>query len=227
MNEESKVIRNVAFCPHCGNRAPQKLVYRQRYRGVWFSVNGDVSKEEDSELPGPTYYYVVVCETCNEVLVYHSVGVPASHFSEADLVYPEPGELHYSVPDVVANCYKEAARIKNLAPNAFAVQIRRALEALCEDRGVNERTLARSLNVLAERGEIPATLAEMTDILRLLGNIGAHAADQSVKPGHVHVMDDFFKAVVEYVYVAPYKLQEFRKKLERFRRQPPHTDESN
>lgn len=56
----------------------------------------------------------------------------------------------------------------------------------------------------------------MTDVLRLLGNIGAHAAGQSVKLGHVRAIDDFFRAIIEYVYVAPSKLKEFRDRLERF-----------
>ena len=50
----------------------------------------------------------------------------------------------------------------------------------------------------------------MTDVLRLLGNIGAHAVEQSIKPIHVIVIDDFFHLIIEYVYVAPSKLKEFR-----------------
>ena len=169
----------------------------------------------DTDLPSA--YYVAVCETCNEVLLYHAIfSVEDKDFPFADLLWPDPGVLHEAVPKTVADCYSEAARIKNLAPNAFAVQIRRALEAICDDRDTNREVLQRRLQELASRGEIPSILAEMTDVLRLLGNIGAHATDQSVKPGHVQAIDDFFRAVVEYVYVAPSKLKEFRDRLEHF-----------
>jgi len=174
----------------------------------------------------PCAYYVAVCETCGEILLYRALAVPVEDkdFSLAHLIWPDPG-LHRAVPKVVTECYAEAAKIKNLAPNAFAVQIRRALEALCDDRGAKKGTLRHRLQDLASRGEIPPVLAEMTDALRLLGNIGAHATDQNVKPLHVLAIDDFFRAIIEYVYVAPSKLKEFRDRLEKFgRKQAAESD---
>ena len=207
-----ETIRRVAFCPHCGNRAPQRLIHTQEYLGQGYSRDGSM----DNNIP--CAYYVAVCETCNEILLYDVFGdiVEDKDFHRADLVWPDPGVLHKSVPKAIAECYVEAARIKNLAPNAFAVQIRRALEALCDDRGAKKGVLQLRLQDLASRSEIPPVLAEMTDVLRLLGNIGAHAADQSVKPGHVLAIDDFFRVIIEYVYVAPSKLKEFRDWYEGF-----------
>jgi len=208
-----KIIRRVAFCPHCGNRAPQRLIHTQEHEEQGYSMNGSLT---DVHLPSACY--VAVCETCNNVLLYQAVIhiVEDENFHLADLIWPDRGVLPEAVPKAIAECYAEAARIKNLAPNAFAVQIRRALEALCDDRGTKKGTLQHRLQDLASRGEIPPVLVEMTDVLRLLGNIGAHAADQSVKPGHVQAIDDFFRAIIEYVYVAPSKLKEFRDRLADF-----------
>jgi glutamate-1-semialdehyde aminotransferase len=114
----------------------------------------------------------------------------------------------------VRRCYEEAAAIQRLAPNAFANQIRRALEALCRDRSAAGNTLAANLRDLAARGEIPAVLAEMTDILRLFGNIGSHADEANVEAGDVDAIDEFFRAVVEYVYVAPHRVSEVRARVE-------------
>ena len=50
-------------------------------------------------------------------------------------MWPAKGELHAAVPDRVKEVYREAARIKKLSANGFANQIRRALEAVCKDRG--------------------------------------------------------------------------------------------
>jgi len=65
---------------------------------------------------------------------YQAVGhiLEAKYFDQAELIYPPSGELHKSVAERVAKIYKEATRNKTLSQNAFAVQIRRALEALCE-----------------------------------------------------------------------------------------------
>ncbi len=114
-------------------------------------------------------------------------------------------------------CYDEASRIKTLAPNAFAVQIRRALEALCDDRGATASNLQKRLESLVKKGEIPPVLAEMTAIVRLLGNVGAHPSEERVRPTDTWVIDDFFRAVIEYVYVAPSRVKEFRNRLQKVR----------
>jgi hypothetical protein len=206
-------IRKVEFCPHCGNRAPQKLVYSQHCRDVGWAVGG--GEEYDLAVD----YFIAVCETCNHILVYQGMEDYADeeHFTHADLVYPRSGQLDKSVPAAIHNIYEEAFRIKEVAPNAFAVQIRKGLEALCEDRGEKDGTLQKRLNSLASKGEIPSVLAEVSDILRLLGNAGAHAKEHSVHPSQVHAVDEFFRTVIEYVYVAPNRLKDFRASLDAFR----------
>lgn len=218
-----EIIRRVVFCPHCGNRAPQRLIHTQEYLGKSYLMDGSLA---DDDLP--CAYYVAVCETCNEILLYHEVDPSGDDkdFHLTDLIWPDLGVLHIAVPKAVAGCYEEAARIKNLAPNAFAVQIRRALEALCDDRSAKKGNLVHRLQDLASQGEIPPILAEMTDVLRLLGNIGAHVADRSVKPGHVNAIDGFFRAIIEYVYVAPSKLKRFRDTLDRLRSKQDNSDDA-
>jgi len=166
----------------------------------------------------PSAYFVVACETCGEILLYDAIiDIPEDEdFHLARLVWPKPGGLHSAVPKAVAECYAEAAIIRNRAPNAFAVQIRRSLEALCDDRGAKKGSLQLRLEDLSSKGDIPPVLAKMTKVLRLLGNIGAHAANQSIKQGHVQAINDFFRAIIEYVYVAPSKLKEFQDRLKRF-----------
>lgn len=201
-------FKHTKFCPHCGNISPQKLVYTHRcYEKEW---------TQDGEVFGlPAVYFVAICCTCDGILLYADYGdIPeADDFSKCSLLWPSI-ELHTSVPPSISEIYNEAARIKQLAPNAFATQIRRALESVCEDRKARAGNLNVRLKDLADRGEIPPTLAEVTDVLRTLGNIGAHAANESIKPWQVESIDEFFRAVVEYVYVAPSKLKEFRKTIE-------------
>lgn len=200
-------IKKVAYCPHCGNYAPQKLVHTQPYsEKAWSAADG-------SEENFPAIYFVVACETCHQLLLYCHTGIgsEADSFYKADLVWPQ-WNLHSAVPRTVAKIYAEAVRIKSLAPNAFAVQIRRALEALCEDRGAKKTSLQACIKELADKGEIPPVLAEATDVLRLLGNVGAHAADMTVHPLRVFAIDDFFRVIVEYVYIAPRKLEEFKQR---------------
>jgi hypothetical protein len=140
------------------------------------------------------------------------------YFRHSSLIWPEPAISGSSVPAAVAAIYREAAVVKRLSPNSFAVQIRRALEAVCADKGAGGRLLYDMLTELGRRGDLPPVLAEMTDVLRLLGNVGAHASDRTVRPSQVDALDEFFRAVIEYVYIAPAKLHRFREKLKGFER---------
>ncbi len=201
---------HTAFCPHCGNVAPQRVLLRHSYQSEWYDPSGQKMSE-----PGPDLEAIVcICCTCNELLVYD--GIAESEFGAwPPLGYPESGELHKSVPPQIRAVYAEAARVKRTAPNAFAVMLRRALEAVCDDRSVEQGVLARRLRALADRGEMPPLLAEVSDVWRILGNMGAHSSEMSVTVPDTWALDDFFKAIVEYVYVAPSKLKEFKGKLEK------------
>lgn len=136
---------------------------------------------------------VAACSICRKIVLYHAVdAIPDDlHFTTAPLHWPLSGHLHPSVLAPIASMYQEAARIKALAPHAFAGQIRWALEAICEDRGAVKGVLQKRLAGLAARGESPPLLAEMMDALRLLGNLGVHATDETIEPAHVHTIDDF------------------------------------
>jgi hypothetical protein len=205
-------IKRIAYCTNCGNRAPQALIHTQKYLERSWAADG---RESD---PNPWSMFVAVCETCNQLLLYENLGdqTDPEHFDSCDLVFPRPSSLGIAVPREIAAIYKEAIRIKELAPNAFAVQIRRALEALAVDKGVKKGTLQVQLNELAKRGDIPPNLARASDLLRTLGNVGAHASPQSVHPLLAHVIDEFFRAVIEYVYVAPKRLAEFEGQMKRY-----------
>lgn len=208
-----RIVR-ISFCPHCSNRAPHRLVHIQEGEEVelFYTIDGEERTNEWMET-----YYIAICETCERPLVY--LAEKSRHeedFSDAHRIWPVSG-LDPAVPKIVGKCYQEAASIKNRAPNAFAGQIRRALEALCDNRGAKKGTLHIRLKELADKGEIPPILAEMTDVLRLIGNVGVHSVSQSVELYQVNAIDEFFRAVVEYVYVAPEKVKRFREQMEWFK----------
>lgn len=207
------IVRKVAYCPHCSNRAPQRVIHRQKF----FEPSWSASDGTESE-PVPWSNFIVVCETCNRILIYDNPadGYEENEFTYCNLLYPDSGRLHGSVPKLISKVYEEASRIKKIAPNAFAVQIRRALEALCEDRGAKRGNLQNRLSKLAEKGDIPPLLSEVSDVLRFLGNIGAHIGEKSIHPLRANVIDEFFRAVVEYVYIAPSKLKRFKSEMKEY-----------
>jgi len=207
---EESPIRRVAFCPHCSNRAPQRLVLTQRYMERAWSADG-----EDEH---PWSMFVAICETCNRPLLYENMGdqIDPTNFIRGDLEYPKGSFIDAVVPPSIARIYEEAHRIKEIAPNAYVVMIRRALEAIAVAENATGNSLQGKLNSLAEKGAIPAALAEATILIRKIGNIGAHADKKNVHPLLVYAIDDFFRAIIEYIYVAPKKLKEFKSRVDTY-----------
>lgn len=197
----------VLYCPHCGNRAPQRLVFKHNYEDTDL-YGSDGSKEENLSLS--CVYHVRVCATCNDLILYYE-----SEVSELEVFYPASHSLHRSVPPAVRQAYEEAARVRNVSPAAYAVLLRRAMEAICEDRGIKDGSLQKRLAELSERGEIPPILSEATDMLRLIGNAGAHNSKERITVPMTWGMNELFKAVVEYVYVAPSRVEEFRASIKK------------
>ena len=202
----------VGYCPHCGNRTILRLEHTYRFSADKLAADNGRGDHNSC----PSVYYLAVCETCKEILLYFDEfdDIGNKNFDKASLIWPDPRELHYSVPEQVRVCYAEANRIRLFAPNAFAGQIRRALEAVCDDTGAQGGNLHDKLERLADMRKIPPSMVEMAGILREQGNEGVHTYSTGVNPGNVQTIDDFFRVVVEYVYVNPHKLQKFKDQLD-------------
>ena len=163
------------------------------------------------------------CTTCHEPLLYD--GIARAEYGEwPALAYPEAGALHKAVPDAIRDIYGEAFLIKPKAPRGYAILIRSAIEGVCDERGISKGNLQQRLKKLAEAGFVPPTLAKMTDVLRTLGNAAAHNSVTNVTVPMTWAIDEFFRAIVEYVYVAPAKLEAFQHALSNAARKPDPAD---
>jgi hypothetical protein len=169
-------------------------------------------------------FFVAVCETCDKILLYYIssqddyIGIDYEDFQTASLIWPNEGTLPKDIPESVRRCYYEAVRVKKTSPTAFALLIRRALEALCDDRKAVGGSLEKRLKDLASKDEIPSALTETVDVLRRLGNVSAHTFDLRLSENDAFVMDDLFRAIIEYVYIGPSKLRQLRATLQKAER---------
>ncbi len=100
------------------------------------------------------------------------------------------------------------------APSLVAVAIRRVLEATAVDQGAPGPNLSMQIRWLATEGKIPHQLAEMMNVSRTLGNLGAHHSEFGFNDDDVTTLIDFTRTLFEYLYVAPAKLEAFRKSVE-------------
>jgi len=131
-----------------------------------------------------------------------------------DIVYPSTKTPLTNLPPLIENRYQAALKVRNIEPSACAVLIGRTLEAVCKHEKAVGRTLADKIDNLLQLNRIPKTLAEMAGQLRQIRNLGAHEAEDEVTEEVVPIILDFLEAILEYLDVAPAKIEALRTRLE-------------
>jgi len=163
------------------------------------------------------------CPTCDGICVFADfIKYPRHNSLAARRIYPPGAKL---VPDIhkvaskgcvpkhIQLLYEEIAPLRHIAPNAFAGQIRRALEFTTQEQKATGHTLFDQLRDLTSRGAFPGHFSNITDLMRRVGNIGVHATHHDVDIWEAELLDDFFLAVIEYLYVTPSKIERLRARL--------------
>jgi hypothetical protein len=202
----------IYLCPHCGNKTNisiEKLI----------TTTDETLTSPDGEIiPIECTYTLGICSTCQDVLLFGSYddNELIEDLNSHQLLYPYQKILPQCVPEQLRQSYAEAKKVIKISPIAFTVLIRRSMEFVCLDQKAKGRSLNEKLSYLVKNEVIPKTLADMTTVLRLLGNIGAHATTILIDLQDVQIIDDFFNAIIEYVYIAPYKLLSYQDKLKKY-----------
>lgn len=206
----------VLVCYHCGNTTPHRRVASHRGRQLYEQL-GEKRFYEDYECE------LYKCPTCQGVSIFGDfASYPQHETFSSKRIYPRGSHLLPKthklaspdcVPAQVGKLYEEIAPLRHISPNAFAVQVRRALELICRDRKAKGKSLFQQLQNLVAQGTFPGYFAEITDLMRRTGNLGAHAGDEDLDVWDVELLDDFFRSVVEYVYVAPSKIERLKQRL--------------
>jgi hypothetical protein len=203
-------MEQIVSCPHCGNETTHEILKQANASEKMYSTF-----KPDDWFEIDITFYLTRCKTCRNISLFadSEVDERQGRLSEASIFYPKQNYFGNEVPETILKTYKEAKRIKNISPTAFAVMIRKGLEFLCIDKKAKGKTLSTQFKDLSKNGIIPKTLIEMGDTLRFLGNQGAHATNYDIGYPEVESIDDFFTAMIEYVYVAPAKLDRLRETI--------------
>ena len=207
----------VAFCPHCGNKTTHLKLYTHGFEGIVTFFDEEHDMEYDQGIP--EQYYLAICETCKGPLLYYEGYGPATEkdYKKSYLIWPKQKILPGKIPRRIREYYEVAIRIKRISPSSFAGQIRKCLEALCDARKIKQGNLVNRLEELANNGEIPKHFTEMADILRFFGNIGVHSTETNIRSLPVDTIDEFFTAIIEYVYGFPSRIEEIKQSYKEYK----------
>lgn len=150
-------------CPHCSHVGTMQRI--ENVLDVTWSSSDGILQDWHAGVrrcPNPDCFGLIFT-TCENFSLSESYPPQVIDFDASNL----PEEIHKSLAEAV-KCHAAGAY------KAAALMVRRLLEELCADRGVEGKNLKAKLGKLGTVSVLPAELLEAADELRVLGNDAAH-----------------------------------------------------
>jgi ribosomal protein S15P/S13E len=210
------VKTTVRKCPHCEKARKWSLL-------------GSFDEESRVEEEDVTFYRtwrLLQCPACEKAILEEITYLEGDADPDEKILYPSAkaspaitppiihSEISDEVPSEISSEYESALKIRDISPPACAVLIRRTLEVICQYEKATGKDLNAKIHALAASRRIPQTLADMANLTRQIGNLGAHVdPNDKVTRSDVTTMIDFLEAILEYLYVAPAKIAAVQKRL--------------
>lgn len=129
--------------------------------------------------------------------------------------------LPRSTPEQVRRLYEAGLTVKAIDPDSFMVKVRRAIEAICIDKGAKEYDqdgirvgLSNMLRQIERDRIFSRGVLDVLHHFTYIGNIAAHAVDETVKPEVADLADELFRLLIQYIYEMPQKLERLKKETQ-------------
>jgi hypothetical protein len=189
--------------------------------------HSDPEEEHYNPSPEEGYRYeLLLCLGCKEITLRRHFNHDYLDLDEIETLYPQRGLQIAYIPSIVREAYEAALKARTIDASAYAILLRRMLEVVCEERKVKGESLSNKLEMLAKQGEIPRNLVGVARGLRLLGNKGAHEFSERLSNDEIPILDDLSKAILEYLYIAPYLAKQAETRLKKMNRKRYKSEES-
>lgn len=210
MANEKKSFTASIKCGHCQNTAPMEIVANPS------TVRKHTDDREGESWEAGSVYELSKCPACDNMTLrsydWHSGWMDESDI-EFKVLYPLGEKVLRGLPRKIDAAYQAANKVRNIDANAYGVLLGRVLDFVCEDRNASGKTLDQKLKSLAKNNEIPSKLVDVAAGIRKLRNIGAHADLGELTAAELPVLDDLTRAILEYVYSAPFLAREAEERL--------------
>lgn len=176
------------ICEKCGTRALHFLYRLIKFQSATVNPVTEIRKTatylnslEMCEVFTSSNYILNICYHCNHETLSHIGDFSQGNPFKATKVHPLQfqGSSPHPHDDMPLEClalYDEAARIFDASPRAAAAILRLCLEQLLSELGETKGRLYDRIESYAKKG-IPDQIRSAFHKCRLLGNMGAHAAE--------------------------------------------------
>ena len=195
------ILSKKMTCGFCNNIAKMEII------GTVSDLTTDVNPEFGPVREYGIFYEINRCPKCEKANIikynWHD-GIESEDEVLYEILYPINKEIPLGMPDNIKSIYHAAEKVKSIDVNAYAILMRRLLEMVCLNRKAKGKILAKMLQDLANRNEIPVKLVKVAKGLKDFGNVGAHAGIGELTKEEIPIIAMLTRAVLEYIYSAPY-----------------------
>lgn len=200
MQIDGKPTSKAFICPWCSRPAVAKV----QGIAVW-----DNTKSDD---PSVVEYSLLQCSECGDVSLESREDF-GSEFDQGSsiFVYPASRRLSDKIPIGLRREFNEAQGCFSVkAYGATALMVRRILEGVCKEHGIEEKVLFKGLEKMKNEGLIDQTISEWATELRTLGNEGAHYTGNRVPRDDAEDALAFAEALLDHIYVLRKRFTDFK-----------------
>lgn len=204
----------IITCPSCNTRFATDLSEEAHDPGIVPRVGG-----------GPEEFVSLYrCVNCQQLIIYLQVEVNAGG-GESVMIYPLVRNDSYQrvVSPPIWKEYVAARQLVISNPNASATMSRRCLQILLRNHfGLNARTLDDQIKAILATGQLPSFLKSDLDVVRTLGNFGAHPTPHAetgeimeVERAEAEWLIQVLEALFDYCFAAPVRASLRRQSVNR------------
>lgn len=201
------ITRMPVKCFHCGNETLMKTV-------------GEFRWNEDDEFYSKHIYRLLVCPVCYKITLLYSYSndilrynYRSDGYTEDKILYPSSSFDSEAMPLIIKEAFEAALKVRNIDKYVCLMSLRRTLELILKDKGATKWGLKDKIEEIASRGLLPDVLKEASALTKMLGDTAAHDKDITVGAYDVESMAEFVEYIIDYLYVLPYKIERYKKKL--------------
>ncbi|WP_028292752.1 DUF4145 domain-containing protein [Oceanobacter kriegii] len=209
------------LCPYCNTRT--------KFKPIHLAV---VRKDDDYGLMERDFHYLCQCEFCQEVIYakFWEVDFDPDWTFQYELHHPVSllSYSEYGLPELVWLSFSEANKCLNAgAYLAVVVMCRRTIEGILKDKGAPKNlSLAKAIEKLADDSTIHESMKHLADLVRVVGNIGAHASELKVDEKRAKETYELTQKLIDMLYVLPKNAERARNRIDE-EKKPKSAEQKN
>ena len=198
----------IQYCQKCNHLTETEVV-------ATYFLKSEIIAELQAE---GTEIILLKCKNCNNPILCEEdfIQIEEHHYSQGSTqLYPKKELTNLKkAPKIIQKPYKEAVKCYEVgAYEACVIMVRKTIEAICYDKGITKGNLMNKIKKLSQDKLLDETFVTWADLLRVIGNEGAHQIEDSkITKDDASDSLEFLEALILYEFHLVNKYQQIKKR---------------